>query len=159
VLLHHLEERGLHLRGRAVDLVREEEVAEDGALLGVERPGVGAEDPRADEVAGHEIRRELDALERAAQRGGCGLDRQRLGEAGYALDQQVAAGEQAHEHPLQHPVLPGDHAPDLEERALDGLLRGPAVGQLERRRRVVHVSVLLRVDSGHEGNRTCSRAD
>ena len=48
--------------------------------------------------------------------------------------------------------------PDLEERALDGLLRGSAVGQRERRRRVVHLSVLLRVDSGHEGNRTCSRA-
>ena len=37
VLLHDLEQRRLHLRRRAVDLVREEEVAEDGAELGVER--------------------------------------------------------------------------------------------------------------------------
>src|SRR3954465_3358455 len=38
---------------------------------------------------------ELDALEGAAEDGGRGLDRERLGEAGHALDQQVATGEQA----------------------------------------------------------------
>ena len=37
-LLHDLEERGLHLGRRAVDLVGEEEVAEDGAELGLELP-------------------------------------------------------------------------------------------------------------------------
>ena len=41
VLLHHLEQRRLHLRGRAVDLVREEEVAEDRAEVGLEVPWSG----------------------------------------------------------------------------------------------------------------------
>ena len=53
---------------------------------------------------------------------GCGLDSQRLGETGNALDQQVAAGEQAGQDPLQHLVLSGDYPPDLEEGSLQHLL-------------------------------------
>ena len=55
----------------------------------------------------------------AAEHVGDGLDRQRLREAGNALDQQVPAGEQADEHALEHLVLPGDDALDLEDGALD----------------------------------------
>ncbi len=120
-LLHHLEERGLHLRGRAVDLVGEQEVAEDGAELGLERALVGPVDARADEVGRHEVGRELDARERAAEHAGRRLDRQRLREAGHALDQEVPLREQADEHPLEHLVLAGDDAPDLEERLLEPL--------------------------------------
>ena len=58
--------RRLHLRGRAVDLVGEQEVAEHRAELGLERPLVGPVDARADEVGGHEVGRELHAAERAA---------------------------------------------------------------------------------------------
>ena len=61
-LLHDLEQRRLHHRGRAVDLVREQEVAEDGAELGVERRVVGAVDARPDEVGRDEIGRELVRL-------------------------------------------------------------------------------------------------
>ena len=39
-----------------------------------------------------------------------------LREPRHALDQHVTAGEQADEHPLQHLLLPGDDAPNLEER-------------------------------------------
>ena len=130
----------MHLRGRAVDLVGEQEVAEHGSLLGVERPGVGAEDARPDEVARHQVGCELDAVERAAERGGGRLDGQRLRESGHALDEEVSSREQAHEHALEHPVLPCDHAADLEERPLDGLARGGCVQRRERRRPVVHVS-------------------
>ena len=128
-LLHHLEERRLHLRGRAVDLVGEQEVAEDRPELGVERALLLAVDPRADEVRGHEVGRELDARERPAEHAGRRLDRQRLREPGNALDEEVTLREEAHEHPLEHRVLPGDDAADLEERLLElllGLLRGRA---------------------------------
>ena len=118
-LLHHLEQRRLHLRGRAVDLVGEQEVAEDRAELRVEVGLVGPEDPRADQVARHEVGRELHALERPAEHGGGGLDRERLREAGHALDQEVPAGEQAHEHPLEHLLLTCDHPADLEQRLLE----------------------------------------
>ena len=124
-LLHDLEQRRLHLRGRAVDLVGEQEVAEDRAFLGVEAARVGPVDPRPDEVARHEVGRELDAPERAPEDGRRRLDRQRLREAGHALDQEMASGDEADEHALEHLVLAGDDALDLDERLLE--LR-PVVG-------------------------------
>ena len=48
------------------------------------------EDARADQVGRHQVGRELDALEGAAQRLRERLDGQRLGQPGDALDQQVA---------------------------------------------------------------------
>ena len=122
-LLHHLEQRGLDLRGSAVDLVREEEVAEDGPELGVERAVARAVDPRPDEVRRNEVGRELHARERPAEHAGRRLDRQRLREARDALDQEMALRQQADEHPLEHRVLPCDDPPDLEQRLLELLLR------------------------------------
>ena len=130
-LLHHLEQRGLDLGRGAVDLVGEQEVAEHRAELGVEGAGVGAVDPGADEVAGHEVGRELDPAERRVERVGEGPDRQRLGQAGHALEQQVAAGQQRDEDPLQHLVLADDDAPDLEQ---DGLGGGAGIGGHRARR-------------------------
>ena len=121
MLLHDLEERRLHLRGRAVDLVGEQEVAEDGSELRLERPLIGPVDARADEVGGHEVGRELHAREGAAEHAGRGLDRERLREPGHALDQEVPLREETDEHPLQHLILAGDDAPDLEERLLEPL--------------------------------------
>ena len=123
-LLHHLEQRGLDLGRGAVDLVGEEEVAEHRAELGVEVAGRGPVDPRADEVRGDEVGRELDAPEGRVERVGEGPDRERLGEAGDALEQQVAAREQGDEHALEHRVLADDHASDLEQ---DGLRRGARI--------------------------------
>ena len=82
---------------------------------------VRAVDARADEVGRHEIGRELDALEGAAEHARGGADREGLRQARHALDQQVPAGEQAHEHALEHLVLPGDHALHLEQGCLDRL--------------------------------------
>ena len=127
-LLHHLEQRGLHLRGRAVDLVREQEVAEHRAELGVEAAGVRPVDARADEVRGHEVGRELQALERAAEHVGDGLDGQRLGQARDALEQHVAAGQQRDEHALEHRLLADDHPLDLEQRRLERVVRRHATG-------------------------------
>ena len=78
-------------------------------------------DPGADDVGGHQVGGELDAGERAADDLGERLDGQRLGHAGHALEQAVAPGEQADEHPLDQPVLADDDPLDLEERALQGV--------------------------------------
>jgi hypothetical protein len=94
-LLHHLEQRRLHLGGRAVDLVGEQEVAEHRAELGVEAAGVLPVDARADEVRRHEVGRELEPLERAAERVGERLHGQRLGEARDALEQHVPPARSA----------------------------------------------------------------
>ena len=89
------------------------------AELDLELGLVGPVDARADEVGRDEVRRELHALERAAEHRRRRLDRQRLREARHAFDQHVPAGEQADEHALEHLLLTGDHAPDLEQRLLE----------------------------------------
>jgi hypothetical protein len=121
-LLHHLEQGRLHLRRRAVDLVGKQEVAEHRAELGVEAPLPRAVDARPDEIRGHEIRRELDPCERAAEHPGGRLDGEGLGEAGNTFDQQVALGQEADDHALEHVVLPRDHPPDLEQGLLEAVL-------------------------------------
>ena len=142
------------LAGRAVDLVGEQEVAEDGAELGVERPLAGAVDARADEVGGHEVGRELDARERAAEDAGRRLDRQRLGQAGHALDQQVPLRQQADEHALEHRVLAGDHPPDLEQRLLEALLGLGGCGSRDVVRLRRHVSSSFRGDPRTYGSKS-----
>ena len=57
--------------------------------------GILFDDVRAGDVRGHQVGRELDALEDQAQRLRDGADHQRLGRAGQAGDQAVAADKQA----------------------------------------------------------------
>ena len=49
----------------------------------------------ADDVGRHQVGRELDAVELEVDRLRERLDQQRLGEAGHAAQQHVAAGEEA----------------------------------------------------------------
>ena len=62
-------------------------------------------DPRADDVGRHQVGRELDPLELDAERVGERLHGERLGQAGHALDEQMAAGHQGDDHPLEQHVL------------------------------------------------------
>ena len=89
----------------------------------------GPVDAGADEVGRHQVGRELDALEAAAEDVGEGLDGQRLGQAGDALEEDVAAGQEADEDALEHRVLADDDAPDLEEDGFRGRSRVVKVGQ------------------------------
>ena len=132
VLLHHLEQRRLHLGRRPVDLVGQEEVDEHRAQLDVERLGAAAVDAGADDVGRQQVGRELDAGERAADDVGERLRGQRLGQAGHRLEQAVAPSQQPDEHPLEQPGLADDDLAQLEEDALDRLRR---LGVVHRRRR------------------------
>ena len=62
-------------------------------------------------------------LKRAAEHVGERAHGQRLGQAGHALEQHVAAGEQRDEQPLEHRVLADDDALDLVEDLLERLAR------------------------------------
>jgi hypothetical protein len=62
----------------------------------------------AGDVGRHQVRSELDALERQAQRAGQRAHQQRLGRAGHAGDQAVATHQQGDEQLLDHLVLPDD---------------------------------------------------
>ena len=118
-LLHRLEQRALHLGGRTVDLVGQDEVGEHRPERDLELALLLVEDPRADDVGGHQVGGELDALELAADRLGERLHRHRLGEPGHALDEEVAAGQQGDDHALEQRVLADDHPLDLVEHLLE----------------------------------------
>ena len=120
VLLHRLEQARLGLRRRPVDLVGEDEVGEDRARLEPEDPLAALldEDVRAGDVGRHQVGRELDPVERAVDDVGDGPHEHRLAEAGNALEQHVAVGEQAGQRLSDELALADDHATDL---ALDRL--------------------------------------
>ena len=60
------------------------------------------------EVGGDQVRRELDALELAADRLGERLDRHRLGQAGHALDEDVTTSQERDDEPFEQLVLADD---------------------------------------------------
>ena len=94
-LLHRLQKGGLRLRGRPVDLVRENHVRENRPRDEFEGPLAGSllllDDLRARDVRRHEIRRELDSVERKLHALGERPDHERLGETRDADEQRMAA--------------------------------------------------------------------
>ena len=110
--LHGFEQRALHLGGRAVDFVGENEVGEDRAFARGEAAGLRIVNLRADDVGGQHVRRELQAREFHADARGHGFHGESLGQAGHAFEQDVAVGQQADDQPLGEILLADD---DLAE--------------------------------------------
>ena len=87
---------------------------------------------------------------------------QRLAEAGHALEQAVAAGEEPDEHPLEHTFLADDDRAQLDEHLLEpcaGFAEGlgsqlgvTGIGHRERLR----VQVGVHLECGHRTASTCS---
>ena len=133
-VLHRFEQRRLRFRRGAVDLVGEHDVRENRPGLELEeRPAVRVllDDVGADDVGGHQVGRELDARERQVQHVGERVDEARLADAGNALEQHVAAREQAGDREVHDLLVADDPAPDFlgdaEEAVaelIDGLLDG-----------------------------------
>src|SRR5690606_5245004 len=120
-----------------VDLVGEHEVREHRALLHLPLAGVRVVDVRADQVARQEVRRELDAPERPADRLRESRHGERLREPGQAFEEHVAVGEEGDQQAVDQFRLADDH---LLHRAAEVLQ---------------HAAVLLdafrdREDVGHE---------
>ena len=97
LLLHRLEQRRLGLGRGAVDLVGEHDVREDRAGLEPEDALAALldEDVGADDVRGHQVGRELDAVEGAVDDVRERAHEHRLAQARHALQQRVGVGEQA----------------------------------------------------------------
>ena len=71
-LLHELQKRGLCFRGCTVDLIGKQQIAECRALLEFHLAGILAVDREAGDIAGQNIRRELDAVIIEIKRSGKG---------------------------------------------------------------------------------------
>ena len=145
MLLHRLEQRRLRLRRRAVDFVGQHDVGEDRPGRELHLPPAGrrilVDDVGAGDVRRHQVGRELDAVELEVEHARHRMDEQRLGEAGHADDQAVAADEQRQQHLIDDFVLADDELLQLLDDALAALLH--PVGK----RDVVLLHVLF--DLGH----------
>ena len=147
-LLHRLEHGRLGLGAAAVDLVEQHEVGVHRAELGLERAGVLVVDLRADDVAGQQVGRALDAVEAAADGLRDRLGGGRLGQARDALEEHVATRQQGDEQGLLQPRLADDLRGERGRDGLDGLA-GPVqlVGR-QVARRCRGGAVGRRVDAG-----------
>ena len=98
--------------GGPVDLVGQDDVGEERTLVELE-PALVIQNLGADDVAGHQVRRELNAVEAQAQGLGDGVDKQGLGQAGHPDQQAVSTAEDGDEHLLYHLFLTHDDLADF----------------------------------------------
>ena len=106
--LHHFQQRALHLGGGAVDFVGQYQIGKHRAQHGGEFAAALVIDAGADQIGRHQIGGELDALEAAAHGARQGGDREGLGQAWHAFDQQMTAGQKCDHDPFQEMIL-ADH--------------------------------------------------
>ena len=120
-LLHDLEECSLRLGRCAVDLVDEHDVGEYGPLVEIEGLRLHVEDGGAQDVAGHQVGRKLDAAEARVNEFGDQSRQQRLGDAGHALDEHVAVGDDGCQQQVDSLFLADDDAANAFLQLLDFL--------------------------------------
>ena len=119
MLVHRLEQGGLRLWRRAVDLVGEDHLAHDRPRPELERVRPLIEDRDAGDVRWEQVRRELDPPERAPERSGERLRQHGLAGPWDVLDEDVAAAEKRYEGELDLVVLTEDDPLDVLDHAAD----------------------------------------
>ncbi len=112
-LLHGFQQRALHLGRSAVDFIGQNEIAENRAMLGAEAAVLRVVNHRAHDVGGQHVRRELKTLEVEVDGAGQRFERERLGQAGHAFEQDVAVGDERNEQAVDQMLLADNHAPHL----------------------------------------------
>ncbi len=121
-LLHRLQERGLGLGRRAVDLVGQQQLAEDRPARQREGRSLEVEEVGPDDVARHQVGRELDAAVVQPERAGEALGEEGLGGAGRAFQQHVAARHQRGQHQIDGVGLADHRLADLRTYAVGEVL-------------------------------------
>jgi hypothetical protein len=92
-LFHGFEERGLRFGGRAIHLVREQDGREDGAFSELELSEFRVKYVGAEDVAGHEVGRELNSAIGQVERFREAPHEQGLCDTGDSFEQDVAIRE------------------------------------------------------------------
>ena len=108
--LHSLEQGRLGFRCRAVDLVSQEELGKNRATAELEPRFTLIVQKAASDIAGKQVRRELNSLEGKVQRLTQETCDQRLRQPGIILDQDMPVGENAGEQLPQDIVFPDDNS-------------------------------------------------
>ena len=118
-LLHGLQQGRLGPGGGPVQLVRQEEVAEDGALLVDHPAGLLLIDGVAGDVRGQHVGVELDPSVIQTQGPGEGQGHIGLADAGDVLQQDVSVRQDGHQDPDQDLVLALHRLPQLVDNSLN----------------------------------------
>ena len=147
-LLHALEQPGLGLGRRAVDLVDERDVREDRPRPELEALLAAVVDVRPDDVRGQQVGGALDARELEADGAGERAGQRRLADAGQVLDQRVALGEHRDDE-IGEDV--GAHLGGLRDVGRDAA--GEQAGRLELRVRQPPCAVRAIHLAGHRRSR------
>ncbi len=105
LFLHRLEQRRLGLWRGAVDLVGEQQFAEDRPARERELAGLEVEQVRTQNIARQQIGGELDAPEIKPQRGGEALREEGLGGARRPFQQRVALRQRGDQQVIDQRVL------------------------------------------------------
>jgi hypothetical protein len=152
-LLHDLEQRRLGLRRGPIDLVRHDDVGEDGSAVELELARSLIEDRDAGDVGGQQVRGELDPAPLAAYGGGDGAGQRCLADAGDVLDQQMALGEEPGERQPDHLGL-AEH-----DRGDVGRQPGSDIGEAlhlvgGKRRRTLGHRVILHIEVAAQRRRS-----
>ena len=131
MVLHGLEQRRLRLGGRAVDFVSKEKLAENRTRDERERALLAVQDARSRDVARHEIRRELQALEARARHLGERARDQGFAQTRRAFDEDMTARDRSDEQAEDEVFLTDHHLRHLRADA-------PERGLEDRRRHAPH---------------------
>ncbi len=126
MLLHRLEQSALRLGGCSVHLVGQDDVGEDRTFAKLEHLAAAlgvVDDRRAQDVRGHEIRRELDAREREREGLGERSHQHRLAQARDALEQRVPARQHARDDAVDDLAISDDRFRYLGPKLVDALAK------------------------------------
>ncbi len=120
VFLHCLEHGRLRLGRRAVDLIGQDHIGEDGPFDERHRPLVVGllEDLGARDIGGHQVRRELDPPEPQIEQFRQRFDQQGLRQARRAGQQAVSPRKHGNQQMLDHVLLADDHLREFRPDAL-----------------------------------------
>ena len=130
LLLHRLQQGRLGLGRGAVDLVAQQQVAEDRTAADAELLGLQVKQGVAGDVARHQVRGELDAREAPINGRRQAARQERLAHPRHPFEQTMAGRRQGHHRLADHLALADQRPPD---RALQGLQLccGPRDGLLQ----------------------------
>ena len=128
LFLHQLQQGRLHLSGRAVHLVGQNEVGEDGALLHLKVAALLVVNHRADQVGGQQVGRELNTLKIKVQHLGQGIHGKGFSQTGHPLEQNVPVGKQPDEQAVHHILLADYYLAYLVKYLLNFFLVRPLGG-------------------------------
>ena len=115
-LLHGLEEGGLHLGRRTVDLVGQYEVGEYRAFPDLELLALLAVDHRTDKVGRKQVGGELDTAEPGVDTRGQSIDGKSLGQTGNTFEEDMPVGQQADKQILHQMFLSYYHLRHLHRK-------------------------------------------